>query len=326
MKLFKYILILGLVLSCRESAITEFQSRVGDKGNVILLTLDGVRYEEFFNKDIFRTFWDEHASKGIVLGDPKKKSRARIANTVMLSLPGYKTMHEGSRVWCRTNKCGPSKKETLGEKLKRVKSWNNHEVGIISSWGKICDAAMRKERSLFHSCGDMKVKLPGHFYLNEMQEADTPIWGGRYDKYTFEHGMKFIEDKKPRFLHLSLLDSDEYAHDDEWDGYMRSLYNYDLYIDRLYTLLDQMGEYGKNTTVIITTDHGRGKGDKWTGHFFNWNSRKIWMVVKGPHVPARGSISHKRKITHLHIRPFTELMLGIKEIKGKHRILDLILD
>lgn len=325
MKILKYALILLLVLSCRDDQVSDFQSKIGSEGNVILLTLDGVRYEEFFNKDIFRTFWAEHAEKGLVLGDPKKNSRVRIANTVMLSLPGYKTMHKGGRVLCRTNKCGPAKVETLGEKLQRVKNnWKNTDIAIISSWHKICDAAMREKRTLFHSCGDMKIDLPGHFYLNEMQEADPPIWGGRYDKYTFEHGMKIIEEHKPRFMHLSLLDSDEYAHDGEWDGYMRSLYNYDIYIDRLYALLDQMGDYGKNTTLIITTDHGRGKGDKWTGHFFNLNSRKIWMAIKGPHVPAKGSISHKKKISHLHLRPFIELMLGVKKIDGRHRLLDLI--
>lgn len=324
MQILKYGLLALLLLSCRGDHIEEFQSKIGQNGNVILFTLDGVRYEEFFNKDLLPTFWREHAEKGIVLGDPKKKSKVRIANTVMLSLPGYKTMHKGGRVLCRTNKCGPAKVETLGEKLQRMKGWSGTDISIISSWHKICDAAMRQKRTLFHSCGDKKIDLPGHFYTNEMQEADPPIWGGRYDKYTFEHGMKIIENHRPRFMHLSLLDSDEYAHSGDWDGYIRSIQKYDDYIDQLYALLDQMGEYGENTTVIITTDHGRGKGDKWEGHFFNLNSRKIWMVIKGPHVPAKGSISHKRKISHLHIRPFIELMLGVKKIKGKHRLLDLI--
>ena len=314
-------------VSCEDNApqsISEIQHYMVQDANIILLTLDGVRYEEFFNKDIFKNYWLKYAKESIVLGDPKHKSKLRVANPLIFSLPAYKTMHLGARTLCFTNKCTFTKKETLSEKLIRVNNWHYTKVAVISSWFKVCYAATQSMDNILHSCGQESLDLIGHEKINIQQKKDPPNWNGRKDKYTFAHGMKFIENNKPRFLHLSLLDSDEHAHQGEWDKYISSLRTYDLYINRLFTLLTKMKDYGSKTTVIITTDHGRGKGKKWKSHGTNWHARKIWMTLRGPDIPQIGSISHKREINHLHIRPFIEMLLGIDDIKGAERINKLL--
>lgn len=317
-------LVLILFSSCRQDSTRDIQDNLTGNANVILFTLDGVRYEEFFDKQIFEKFWRVHAKKGIVLGDPSRSSKVRTANTVSLSLPAYRTIHTGERTWCRTNNCDHVRTETLMEKLNRVKNWDHKKVAVISSWKKICRAAMREESSVYHNCSNTPLEEPGHEDLNTQQESDLPPWNhARRDKYTFEHGLRFIKNQRPRFLHLSLLDSDKFAHDRDWNSYIASLRTYDDYIERLYGLLEGMGEYGKKTTVIITTDHGRNAKDRFHSHVLSWHARKIWMVIKGADIPARGSLSHNKKITHLHIRPFTELLLGVKEIKGKNRLFNL---
>lgn len=274
--------------------------------NIILITLDGVRYQEFFNKEIFPKFWSEHAKQGIVLGDPSKKSKVRVANIMSLSLPAYRTIHTGRRTLCKTNNCKHTKRKTVSEVISKKLNLPFEKVAVIGSWKNICRAAMRKDESILHSCGLEPFPLPGHEGINVKSVNDLPVWeNAKKDKYTWQHGFKYIKDHKPRLLTLSFDDSDEYGHDKMWNGYIQSLKDYDNKIDELFKLLSSMGEYGKNTLVFITTDHGRGK-KRWWGHTLMRQARPIWMYLKGPGIPAKGSISHKKKITHLHIKPFIE--------------------
>mgnify|MGYP003974989095 FL=1 len=243
-----------------------------------------------------------------------------------MSLPAYKTIHSGKRSFCFTNNCGFPKEETLSEKLLRVHNWHQSKVAIISSWFNICYSAVRSLKNVLNSCGNKPLRLSDHDEININQTIDLPSWEGRKDKYTFQHAVKYIINHRPRFLHLALLDSDEWAHKNDWKNYIKSLKKYDLYIDQLFKLLENLGDYGNKTTVIITTDHGRGKGKKWTSHGKTWHARKIWMALKGPNIPHKGPIDHKYEVNHLHIRPIIELLLGVKDIYGKKRILKLFKD
>ena len=302
-QIFLIFILLGLS-SCRD-----FQPR---GKNVIFITLDGVRYQEFFNKDIFKKFWDQHASKGIVLGDPDKKSKVRVANIMSLSLPAYRTIHTGRRTLCKTNNCKHTKRETFSERIKKKLNLPHHKIAILGSWDAICRGAMRKSKAVLHSCGTEDFPVEGHEELNFKSQTDLPVWkNARLDKYTWAHGFKYIKEHEPRLLTLSMDDSDEYGHDKEWENYLQSLREYDQKIHELFKLLKTMGEYGENTLVFITTDHGRGK-KKWWGHTLMRQARPIWMSLAGPGIPAKGSISHRKKVTHLDIKPFIEKYLGVK--------------
>jgi hypothetical protein len=307
-----YLLILiCLLVSCREQEVTP-RSR-----NVILITFDGVRYEEFFNRNIFKQFWRDYSNQGVVLGDPQKKSKVRTANATILSLPAYRTIHSGKRTFCLTNDCKRIKKETIGEKIMRLQNPDPLRVAVISSWDKICFGAMSNPDSFLHNCGNTSLNLPGHDQINREQNENPPSdWSeARLDRFTWTHSIKYIKNYRPRFMHISLNNSDEYGHNGNWYGYIKSLKTYDGYIQELIELLKTLEEYGEATTIIITTDHGRGK-KKWSGHTLLPHARKIWMYFKGPDIPHWGSISHRGKVTHLDLKPWIEWLVGIHSKKS----------
>lgn len=304
MKALTLVLIMLTAVSCRQ--------QVPRGENIIFITLDGVRYQEFFNKDIFKKFWSDHAHTGIVLGDPKKRSKVRVANIMSLSLPAYRTIHTGRRTLCKTNNCGHTKRETFSEKIKDHLELPLNKVAVFSSWDGVCRGALREITHVLNSCSTRDVILPGHEEINKQSQIDLPVWkNARLDKYTWAHGFKYIKNHKPRLLTLSMNDSDEWGHDKDWKNYIQSLRDYDQKIHELFKLLNGMGEYGEKTLVFITTDHGRGK-KKWWGHTLMRQARPIWMFLAGPGIPAKGSISHKKRVTHLHIKPFIEKYLGLK--------------
>jgi phosphopentomutase len=62
---------------------------------------------------------------------------------------------------------------------------------------------------------------------------------------------------KPRVLYIAFGETDDWAHQRRYDRYLDYIHVFDSYLKRLWTLLQSMDEYRNNTTLIITTDHGR---------------------------------------------------------------------
>ena len=62
----------------------------------------------------------------------------------------------------------------------------------------------------------------------------------------------------------------------------------------------QSQDYYKNkTTLIITTDHGRGKylNDKWGSHGATIpNAQNVWAAIIGPDTPSKGEITNSKTI------------------------------
>src|SRR4051794_25044442 len=74
--------------------------------NVIFITWDGVRHEEFFSgandptisqepQQFLTTFWKDLAPQGIVLGDEASGSSMVVSNDSNISFPAYLSMMNG---------------------------------------------------------------------------------------------------------------------------------------------------------------------------------------------------------------------------------------
>ena len=100
MRHLSYIVILTLPL---------IASGIGNNSNVILITLDGVRWQEFFNgsdpllsKNIsseyyghaFPLFWEKYSHQSAIYGH-RKSGSPMSTDAVPVSLPGYKSIFLG---------------------------------------------------------------------------------------------------------------------------------------------------------------------------------------------------------------------------------------
>src|SRR5262245_29401239 len=111
-----------LALVCLSLAAGEAQAPAR---NVVIITLDGFRWQEMFNgadRDYFKKekepgaaekrywrptaaerraallpfVWGTIAAKGQIFGDPSKQSRAHVTNGLWFSYPGYNEMLSGA--------------------------------------------------------------------------------------------------------------------------------------------------------------------------------------------------------------------------------------
>lgn len=274
--------------------------------NVVLVTLDGLRGREVFGGpdpalsggDVAATFpllTASLAEGGVMYGDPARFQAMTTANQAQVSLPGYMSILTGYEQHCYDNDCPMVGVETVLEYVERTRGG----VAVFASWAKM-------GRAIEHVVGSVTADVgPG-----EHDEVPGEWTSARWDRDTFERAVDYLEREQPRLLYVSLVDGDGWAHAGDYAEYLATLRRYDAWIAELRLRLAAMGEYGARTTVIVTTDHGRGDGDLWRDHDSrNPGSERVWLYAAGPHV--QGGPFPEGRHSHADVRPTIEALFDL---------------
>lgn len=253
---------------------------------VIYITLDGVRWQDFFDRSqFFKKLWDHYAEGGQIYGGEVPGRLMEVASTP-ISLPSYQSQMAGMVQPCADNYCGRIQVETFPEKLITTQHWPRKEVAVFSSWSPIEFAAQHIVNTVFTNTGNQPVYDPDDFtedevmkVLNEKQANDPHPNHNRRDRYTFAQAMHYLEKYQPKFLWISLVNADDAAHAEDLELYHAMLQYYDEALFELLIYLNNHDGY-QHTLVIITTDHGRGNGPDWVRHGPQFpESKRIWAMV-----------------------------------------------
>ncbi len=322
--------------------------------NVIFITLDGLRYEEFFNgtdpilhngkhQKLFKIFWEKYAQEGVIYGDPRLNAVMKINNATGVSHPAYVNLFSGYyETYCQKNSFGDecprfNRTTTFIERLVNELGVPREKVATFSSWKRVEDAIEKnKGTTIFNGGKDIFVDpyYPlAHDKINREQVAvcgisDDPdeVYNERPDIFTFRHSMTYLKNHKPKFLYIHLAETDALAHQDDYGGLIKEIAWCDGAIDEVIQTLNGMGDYGKNTVLIITTDHGRGRQQAWKEHGKhlsekNWkNVQKVWAYIRDPQVPGQGPVKHQ-DYSHAYLRPTMEALMGLQPRLGAEFIL-----
>lgn len=308
------------------------------KPNVILITLDGVRFQEINDGIRFPRKAGEPRGRELL---PKLKARVNrgeafhfgmwISNWAGLSQPGYRSILSGEfEDRCKENTCANIDRKTIFDDLYDQGLKRPGELAAFSSWdviGKTIESQPgRIVRNISLQDYEEEGLTPSEQAtindINAKMKTDLPKWhGSRYDKYTYELSKFFIQKHLPRFFYMQFVDTDEWAHAKSYKGYVRGIRDFDEQLEGLIQMLDQMGEYGENTSIVITTDHGRGRGLFWTKHSREFLSAdRVWAFV----IPSKHLLKTKRVRerwqfvrSHIDIRPTVETLLGLTPKHGK---------
>jgi arylsulfatase A-like enzyme len=130
--------------------------------------------------------------------------------------------------------------------------------------------------------------------LADLRRQVMGLWEeGSNDVLTFRMARAFLVEHQPRLLWLALVNSDDWAHADRYDRYLEHLHLADTLLSELWQTLQSLEAYRDRTTLIVTTDHGRGvQGSDWAEHDITIpGSDDIWLAVIGPDTPDRGEIT-----------------------------------
>ncbi|RYZ18485.1 MAG: hypothetical protein EOP49_49570 [Sphingobacteriales bacterium] len=189
-------------------------------------------------------------------------------------------------------------------------------VAAFSSWN-IFPFILNEKRSGFQvNCGyeladGIEDTLLGAVMNNVGQNIEVK-GHTRYDELTFINAREYIRKKHPRVALVSFGEADEFAHHGHYDKYLQSIANTDRMIAELWYYIQTDPFYKDNTTLLITTDHGRGRKTKtWTDHLFLIKgSREIWMAIMGPDIAPMGEMKDNTVLYQKQIAATIATLLG----------------
>jgi predicted AlkP superfamily pyrophosphatase or phosphodiesterase len=237
-------------------------------------------------------------------------------------LPGYRGILSGEfEDRCKGNDCANIDRETIFDGLFE-RGFAREDLAAFTSWDRLGRALERHPgriaRDVEHGAYPVLDPSPEERAeaeaLAQSDRADHPVWGSRRDRYTYALARLYLANHRPRFLYISLLDSDEYGHLGQYRDYADALLRYDGWIAELRTDLREMGEYGENTSIVLTTDHGRGAGLFWSSHgkMFPSSYRTWAAVIPSDRLRQAGAVPRiAEKYTQLDFRPTLETLLGV---------------
>lgn len=317
MKNFALIILLALISANAFSQKTE---------NVVLITLDGMRWQEIFggaesrlisknfgdSAAITRDFWAENsqmrreklmpffwgviARQGQLYGNRHLNSFANVTNKQWFSYPGYSEILCGfaddERIHSNDKMENPNK--NVLEFINAQPGFAG-KVATYSSWD-VFPYIINTQRSkvpvnsgIIPAKGNLTEKEK---ILNElMYEVPNPLGDVRLDAFTFHYAFEYIKSKKPRVMMISFDETDDFAHGGKYDLYLQAAHYTDRFIKTLWDWCQSNDQYKNKTTFIITCDHGRGDTDKddWKHHGIKMpNADQIWVAVLGPDTPPTG--------------------------------------
>lgn len=290
--------------------------------NVVLVTLDGLRGEEVFagaeerllSKELGRVedvaalrkaywrdtaaarreallpfLWGVVAARGQLLGHPEKGSDARVSNPHRFSYPGYAELLVGfADPRIDSNRKIPNPNPTVLEWLSKRPGFEGR-VAAFCSWD-VFPSILNRERSGLPTFAGEPGPAAGGF-AELAAEIPTP-WkaGSLYDALTFRPALEHLKKHKPRVLFVALGETDEWAHAGRYDRYLQAAAREDGYLRILWETLEALPEYAGKTAVLVTTDHGRGRGPSdWRDHGADVpGAERIWIAAWGAGVPGGG--------------------------------------
>jgi hypothetical protein len=266
-------------------------------------------------------FWTQFAPNGVVLGNSGKDSEVRVTNKELFSAPGYVEILTGEpHAEVVSNDPIRYPHPTFMEYAKAGLGLGYTDVATIGSWEGFATLSSSQPDLFFTNTGFEDVKpeyaTERMLWLSEIQHDIVSLWPeGRSDAVNFGMSVEFLQKFKPRVLYIAFGEADDWAHQRRYDRYLDYTHVFDSFLKRLWTLLQSMDEYRDNTTLIITTDHGRGHDPKeWVEHGAGAQyagSEAIWIAMMGPGVPHRGEIAPSDPVTQSDIAATALEALGL---------------
>jgi hypothetical protein len=338
-------LFFSLAGSCQDTRCTR---------NIFIITIDGIRWEEIFkganpmlisdkrfteNGDLARLmfigkneeenrkkllpfFWNVIQERGQLYGNREFDNKVNVANSYRFSYPGYNEIFTGyPDLSVNSNHAFDNLNKNVLEYLNSIESYRN-KVVAFTSWDLFPHILNRDRSHLMINSGydSLSTDRNADFRIfNNTQENLIDKSGDtRPDRLTFAAAFDYIKAYKPKVVYIGFGECDEDAHKGRYDSYLLHLNEADKMIEQLWYYIQSTPEYRNKTTMIVTTDHGRGKGKKsWKNHgFFISGSADAWLAIIGPDIKPEGEIHRHEKIFQKQLAATFAALLGYDFVAG----------
>jgi hypothetical protein len=320
---------------------------------IVLITIDGLRWQELFtgadsllivNKeyvedtaklrsDFWRNtqterretlmpfFWRQIIKIGQLHGNRNADSKVNLTNTMRFSYPGYNEILTGKaddkRIDSNSKINNPN--ITILEKINNQSQYVG-KVAAFGSWD-VFPYIINAERSGVPVNAGFDIAKGGDLserevFLNQLQPQVPSPWGTvRLDAFTHHYALEYMKRKHPKFIYISYGETDDFAHDGNYQAYLNSAHTTDALIEELWNFTQKDEFYKDNTIFIVSTDHGRGTKplETWKSHGSEIKGAgQVWMVMFGNGVKTLGEVTSDEQLYSNQIAPTILDLFNIK--------------
>lgn len=341
--LFNQLCLLVLLAACSNSHAQK--QRVE---NVIIVTLDGMRWQEVFggvdsalmNNEAYNrdtkgtkaTFWNDDAAmrrkklfpflwgtvavQGQLHGNRTFGNLVDVANRYRFSYPGYNEIFTGYPDTAINSNDKVSNKNVNVLEYINAQSGFKGKVAAFATWD-VFPYILNRQRSGMYVNADrdsFPAVTQGLKLLNDLQYLTNRPLDVRPDIFTYMAAREYVKQTGPRVLYIAFDETDDYAHSGQYDQYLKSAFAQDAMIADLWQTVQAMPQYKNKTALIITTDHGRGDSVKkqWRDHGESIaEASGIWLAAMGPGIPALGEVKTPAQLYQAQVAPTIAALLGL---------------
>jgi hypothetical protein len=300
--------------------------------NVIIITTDGFRWQEVFtgidrtiatdknfNQDdsayLFKNYWSDDLkerrkkllpfiwttieSQGQIYGNRGLGNKVDVSNPYWFSYPGY------SEILCgyvdtavNSNSYKPNPNTSVLEFFNHQQKFEN-KVAAFGAWDAF-NRILNDSRSkipvvtAFNFCGGNNPNANERLINSMLKDSYRPFGNEEcLDVFTHYAAMEYLKNKKPKILYISYGETDEWAHHRQYKSYVDAAHQVDAWIKEIWNYVQSDPQYKNKTTLLITTDHGRGDKikEQWTTHGKEiQGASQIWFALIGPNTAAAGEM------------------------------------
>ncbi|PRZ25127.1 alkaline phosphatase family protein [Flavobacterium granuli] len=320
--------------------------------NIIIITTDGLRWQELFkgmdpsianNKKfnqgdstyIYNKYWSENTSerkakllpfiwsaivsKGQLYGNRDYNNKVNNANPYWFSYPGYSEIMTGyADTLINSNEYKANPNVNVLEFLNKQPKLKG-KVAAFGAWNAF-DRILNEERSgfpvisAFDKIGGNNPS-PKQQLINDMlTDSFKPFHQSEcLDVFTHYAAMEELKTKKPRVLYIAYGETDEWAHSGHYRSYLDAAHQVDTWIKQIWDYIQNDPQYKNKTTLILTTDHGRGDEIKtqWTSHGSQIKgASEIWFAAMGPEINTKGEIKTEAQLYQKQIAQTIAKLMG----------------
>jgi hypothetical protein len=338
-----------LVVLLFLSQVTPAQQKLRTE-NVVLITLDGMRWQEVFTgadssymmqqkvyKDpglmkkywhpdpivrrsmLMPFLWSVWSSQGQLFGNRLHYNHVNVSNNQWFSYPGYSEILTGTadndRIHSNDKFYNPN--VTVLEFINRRPEFRGR-VAAFTSWDVFPFIINDKRSGVMVNAGQQPATAEPlsaeESMLNALMPAVPNTLGDvRLDAFTFSYGMEYMKKNKPRVIYFGFDETDDFAHAGEYAAYLNSAHATDRFLAMLYEYVQSDPFYRDKTTFIITVDHGRGPDtESWKHHGAKVaGADQIWAGFLGPDTPAQGELKAPAQLYQNQIASTLAAFLGL---------------
>jgi len=316
--------------------------------NVVIVTLDGMRWQEIFGgvdssimndpkytkhqKDLSAAYWDPDTDnrrkklfpffwgflreRGQLYGNRARGNLVNVSNPYQFSYPGYNEIFTGyPDTAVNSNDKVINKNTNVLEFINGQKGYGG-KVAVFSTWDAFPYILNRQRNGIYMNSDTDSLSFGSREFrmINDMQFLAPQPLAVRPDLLTFFAARQYLKEFRPRVLYLAWDETDDYAHAGLYDQYINSAHAEDKMLADLWSTLQSMPGYKDRTTLIVTCDHGRGGKikDQWRDHGADVEgSGAIWMAVIGPDTRASGEMTQPSQLYQKQWAPTIAALLGL---------------